>query len=337
MKTKNPMNPMKNFSTFGRVLNVLPFKLKIMKNWMMFLTLILMMSFASCNKTIKEKSTEAALADSTNPCPCDCPPTRSTAEPTCKYCVLPSQEDHSIKFSEVQSMLLHFNQEYAATISNCGGFLSGQGIFQLVDTFETKQSLVDVSTLCFYPWFRQGADPSSTILSLGAEQNLCDENASTCGDNFERAAESILIPNQNAYIPRIDITTLKNAKLLKTYFETGNNFPTTLASQNVLSTSLGNQMQQFRNTFNGYHPSPLTAFGKSASFEQMGNPTTNRGYLFFWGLDYSQEPKVQGDVIIENPHTLRVIFCAVNAAGNIIVPDGNWDIAFRESSRPRRP
>jgi hypothetical protein len=37
MKTKNTMNPMKNFSTFGRVLNVLPFKLKIMKNWLLFL------------------------------------------------------------------------------------------------------------------------------------------------------------------------------------------------------------------------------------------------------------------------------------------------------------
>lgn len=330
------MNPTKNFSTFGRVLNVLPFNLKIMKNWMMFLTLILMMSFASCNNKPEETTPEAARVNSNDTCPC--PPVKITAEPPCKYCVLPSQEDHSIKFSAVQSMMLHFNQEYAATISNCGGFLSGQGIFQLVDTFETKLNLEDVSTLCFYPWFRQGADPSSTILSLGAEPKLCNENASACGDNFERAAESILIPNQNAYIPRIDIPTLKNAKLLKTYFETVNNFPTTLASQNVLSLSLNQQMQAFRNTFRDYHPSPLTAFGRSSSFAQMGNPSTNRGYLFFWGLDYSQEPKVDDNqTIIENPHVLRLIFCAVNAEGKIIVPNGNWDLAFRESSRPRRP
>jgi hypothetical protein len=234
-------------------------------------------------------------------------------------------------------MMLHFNQEYAGTIGNCGGFLSGQGIFQLVDSFETKQKLLNVSTLCFYQLLRQGSDPSNTILSLGAEPKLCIENSSTCGDNFERAAENLLIPDQGAFIPRINVNLLKDAKQLKEYFNTPGNFPTNLVSQNVPSQDLTQQMQDFQTRFRNYHPSPLTAFGKIASFEQMGNPSTNRGYLFFWGLDYSQEPKVQGDVIIENPHTLRVIFCAVDAQGKIIVPDGNWDMAFRESSRPRRP
>jgi hypothetical protein len=323
MKTKNPMNPMKNFSTFGRVLNVLAFKLNIMKKWMLFLTLILMMSFSSCDKLQKEKTPEAAMADSTNPCPCDCPPTRSAAEPTCKYCV--DGDDHSLSLRKVRRYIEDFRIRFSGKLKNSGGYWT---LYDYPSFTSKEKSKLAVETLVFYPCVDKNG-LFKDVAYLAAETKDCNNQSANCTTAVETPGTSLVRPPDNCFFGFIQEEDLMTDSSFTKYLNIKENYtPIPAALRNVTEASdeLATERENFASKFSDYYPDPVFVYGKGNTLSVLRTLPGAVGIRYYFGYDAEQET-----------NKIRIIFCAVNAEGKIIVPNGNWDMAFRESSRPRRP
>jgi len=308
MKTKNPMNPMKNFSTFGRVMNVLPFKLNIMKKWMLFLTLFLSIFYA-CDQGEKKGKWKMQNTD--------------VNLQGCIYC--DNLGNHEIPFSEVHRLISAFHNDETFRSFNIGGVFDHESLQKAALTFKSETKEATSPTSIFYPAI-DNRGIFEKRLYIAYEIKDCGRQNEGCLDYFNNPTLKVVRPNHFTGISRFEddeISTIDNLKIAISA-------QTTKEKPSFFEEDLLEHRNNFYREYSNYYSPGAIAYDKRLVNDALGtlggNNNKTTGYRYYWGIDATQ-----GD------YKLRVIFCAVNAEGKIIVPDGNWDIAFRESSRPRRP
>jgi hypothetical protein len=321
MKTPNNVEPNKIFSIFGKVSNVLPFKLKNMKKWILFLTISFMMSFVSCNNQTKETTPGAMVANSKDTCLC--PPAKITTEPICKYCV--DNDDHSISLRAVRRYIDDFRVRFSGKVKNSGGY------FTLHDypTFSSMdKSKMNLETLVFFPCVDENGI-FKDIAYLAAETKECNNQSANCTTAVESPGANLVRPPDNCYFGFTKEGDLMTDEDFKKHLDSKENYtpiPATLRNVTQPSGELNSERNNFVSKFSDYYPDPVFVYGKGNTLTALRSLPGAAGIRYYFGYDAEQET-----------NKIRIIFCAVNAEGKIIVPNGDWDQAFRESSRPRRP
>ncbi len=325
MKTKNQVEPNKNFSIFGGVTNVLPFKLKIMKMNYLFVFSIALMVFSCTPKTETEKT-----ADSDKLREERVVATVPKADPTCKYCV--SGDTHEIDLSTVRILIDDFRIRFKGAVKNAGGVWSLNNF----PTFTSTNKLIrEVETIVFFPCVdKKILGLGKELLYLGVETKPCYDTISNCEQSMKTPGDSLVTPHTYfSHFPENDLMTDSAFKIFlhdpENYSSLGN-----LKNGIYPSEGLSIEMENFQNYFSKYYPDPIMVYGKGSTLDVLAELPGAAGIKYFFGYDNEQQ---------ENK--IRVIFCAVDNNGRIIVPKktvggievDDWDHVFRESSRPRRP
>jgi hypothetical protein len=323
MKTKNHVEPNKIFSIFGRVSIVLPFKITQMKK--LFLILIpgfLLLTASTCNEE-ESKDTAAEIA-------------QDTAQPAklvdcednilCKYCC--STDNHKIRFDSVRILIRNYQQSYGAAGLNAGAVFGDDEIKLSTNKFlEDNQSLSSVSSTAFYPAME--TINSKNYFYLSTQPRLCkDTNPEpACSTSVEfRADDQVYRSDPKTSFSIFSNQDFSTASLQSAILSQRTNPANCIQDNNLLLTS-----SNFRNKYGYIHESPAMIYQKGITIMELlsfapRKGRTNEGIRYYFGLDFSN-----------SKHPLRVILCAVDNMGEIIVPNNDWDQAFRESSRPRRP
>lgn len=313
MKTKNPMNPMKNFSTFGRVTKSINMK-RLM--FALFVIIIILLSLILYLESTEGPSKKLDYSKIKNINP-----------NFCKYCSGPST--HAVSLDSALIMIKAFQEDPNFRGLRTGGFYSWSAFNKLVDDFNKNHNSVNaIPTLVFYP----GIDYrtfNSDVLFAGIEIKDCDFAWNPCRQEYLDPSPEIIRPDHHTAIDFFATNELSSRT----------NFEARLRKETPIKEPIKmNNMPELRGDFYGsyfsYYPSALFAFRPEFVLSPLSNfqidpdhnSGENSGFRYYFGIDN-----------LNTEHKLRILCCAVDSKGKIIVPDGNWDLAFRESSRPRRP
>jgi hypothetical protein len=323
MKTKNHVEPTKIFSTFGKVLNVLPLKkFEIMKTSYLFFVSILIMAL-SCNP----KSEEKEKADGESGRDSGAVVEQAPPVPVCKYCV--DGDTHEIKMDSVFYMIKNFQKLFGSNYNCVGGTFDVD--YLLKSENEWKQKFTNQPpTSVFYPCIETIAN-SKPNLYISTQWHSC--NPSTCLESVSfKPNEISLRADAETFFRSFSNDDLNDLTAFK------------IAIARRLPVGKSKLDQQVQTNFNNFnqselfllHPSPAMVYKRDVSILEISQfegreKQTVSGIRYFFGLDFKN-----------SEHILRVILCGVDKEGKLVVPLNSagiedWDHTFRESSRPRRP
>lgn len=328
MKTpKNHVEPNQNFPIFGGVKNVLPFKLKMMKSIMSILMAVLIISVC---KSSPEKKLEPGRKDSLALMAPDC-----DANILCKYCC--KTDNHKIKFDSVFIMIRNFQKTFGASGINAGAVFGKTEISLTTDSFlKDGNNLMTLATTAFYPCMEKIDNVPKFYLST--QPRLCQDTQAdpACSTSVEFVStDQVYRSSSLTYFDCFQSADLVDINQLQTTIFRQRTVPRNC----VLDNDLVRNSQAFKEEYGFIHESPAMIYQKGITVMELLNLTprsgrTNAGIRYYFGIDF-----------MNSKHPLRVLLCAVDDTGEIIVPKkivggievDDWDLAFRESSRPRRP
>jgi hypothetical protein len=226
-------------------------------------------------------------------------------------------------------MIKNFQKLLGSNYNCVGGTFEVDNLFKSEN--EWKQKFINQPpTSVFYPCLETIVN-SKPNLYIATQWHNC--NPTTCLESVSfKPNEISLRANAETFFRSFSNNDLADLAAFK------------IAIANPLPVGKSKVDQQAQTNFNNFnqselfllHSSPAMVYKRDVSIleiSQLQGRVEQRvsGIRYFFGLDFKN-----------SEHVLRVILCGVDNEGKLVVPlnsagQEDWDQAFRESSRPRRP